>query len=434
MTDPWLEWWKDLTFRLRMMTSTVVLHQLGVLAVVLILAFLLDRILARYKARWLGHPPPIRYRMRTILWSAKYPFFVLVLGNLALAFYRLTGRPAWTLNQLVSLFWFLTGYALLARGALILIPVGDARRLIRWVFLPLLAILGALHLVGLLPVIWSWAEQSAVPLATEEFSLASVAMAIAIVIGFWLVARLAKFVFLSTVLHRTHADAELARSVATFVQFAIVIVGFWFAIVSLGVESSNLTLLISALTVGIGFGLQDVIKNVMGGVILLGEGHVRPAEIFEIAGETGVVQRIGLRSTTVRTWDGSLVIIPNADLIAEKVADLTDVLRIDITVGISCDADPRQGEQLLLQIASDHRNVVDDPAPSVYFTNLGDSTFDLTLYCYVGERSQLVQTKSDLHFAIVETFRQRDVDLPYRQIDLHLRSGPWQKIAAPQDS
>jgi potassium efflux system protein len=80
----------------------------------------------------------------------------------------------------------------------------------------------------------------------------------------------------------------------------------------------------------------------------------------------------------------------------------------------------------------DHR-IVDDPAPTVFFTNLGESTFDLTLYCYVGERSQLVQTKSDLHFAIVETFRERGLEMPYRQLDLHLRSGLWPKLAAPQD-
>ncbi len=434
MTDPWIQWWEDLTQRLHMMTSTVILRQLAVLGGVLLLALILDLILARFKNRWLGYPPPIRYRLRTILWAAKFPIFVLVLGKVAVALYGATGRPTWTLNQLVTLFWFISGYALIAKAVVVLMPTGEARRIIRRVLLPLLAVLGLLHVVGLLSVIWTWADQIIVITAAKEISLADIGLGLAILIGFWLFARGSKFLFLNAVLPRTETDPELANSVAGFVQFAVVILGAWLGISSLGLKFSNLTLLISALTVGIGFGLQDVIKNVMGGVILLGEGHVKPKEVFNIAAETGIVERIGIRSTTLRTWDGSQVVIPNADLISQKVSDLTEVRRIDITVGISCDADPRLGERLLLQIATDHPDIVDDPAPSVYFTNLGESTFDLTLYCYVGDRSRLVSAKSDLHFAIVETFREHDLDMPYRQIDLHLRSAPWQGAISPPEA
>jgi small-conductance mechanosensitive channel len=410
-----------------MMTSAVILRQLIIFGAVLLVALILDRILARYKTSWLGQRPASRHRIRAILWSAKFPFFALVLGKLAVAIYSTTGWPAWTLNQIVTLFWFITGYALLVRAVLILMPAGDARRLIRWVMLPLLAGLGALHLVGLLSVIWTWARQSAITLASIEVSLADLWLALAILVGSWLFARVSRYLFLNAVLPRTRTDLELAHSVAGFVQFLIVVAGVWIAIASLGIRFSNLTLLISALTVGIGFGLQDVIKNVMGGIILLGEGHVKPRDVFRIASETGVVERIGLRSTTVRAFDGSLVIVPNADLIATRVADLTAVRRIDITVGISCDADPREAEQLLLQIAARHPDVADDPAPLVYFTNLGESTFDLALYCFVDDRSKLLPTRSDLLYAIVEAFRDHDLEMPYRQIDLHLRSGPWKE-------
>ena len=166
-------------------------------------------------------------------------------------------------------------------------------------------------------------------------------------------------------------------------------------------------------------------------MILLSEGHVRPSEVFKIGGETGIVERIGIRSTTVRTWDGAQVIVPNADLIAEKVSDLTDVRRLDITVGVSCEADPRLAEQLLLGIAAAHPDVREEPAPSVYFVNLGESTFDFTLYCYVDDRSQIVRVKSDLHYTIVETFRQQGLEMPYRQIDVHLRSGSWAQTKPP---
>jgi small-conductance mechanosensitive channel len=431
MTNPWTQWWEDLALHLRLMTSTVVMRQLTVLGVVLLVALILDRILAHYKARWLGDSSPGNHSLRAVLWSAKFPIFVLVLGKLALALYTTTGWPNWTLGQFVSLFWFITAFAVVAKTVLVLMPAGDARRLIRRVLIPLLAVLGSLHLVGLLSVTWTWANQVALTVASKEISLAELSLALGIAAGSWLFARVGRFVFLNSVLPRTGTDPELAHSVAGFVQFAIIVLGAWIAISTVGVEFSNLTLLISALTVGIGFGLQDVIKNVMGGIILLGEGHVKPREVFQIGDATGIVERIGIRSTTVRTWNGSLVIVPNSDLIASEVSDLTGVRRIDISVGVSCDADPRQVERLLLQIAADHPDVVGDPAPSVYFENLGESTFDFVLYCYVADRTKLVRTRSDLLYAVVETFREHHLEMPYRQLDVHLRSGPWPQAVPP---
>jgi small-conductance mechanosensitive channel len=164
-----------------------------------------------------------------------------------------------------------------------------------------------------------------------------------------------------------------------------------------------------------------VIKNFMGGIILLGEGHVRPNEVFEIGDESGIVERIGLRSTTIRTWDGSQIIVPNADLITEKVSDLTESCRIEIKVGVSVAADPRQVESLLAETAASHPLVVDDPQPSVIFDDFGESTYDFGLYCYVARREDVVSTRSDLRYAIVETFDQHGIEMPFRQLDVHLR-------------
>ena len=426
MTNPWLEWWEETTSQWITLNPTAVLRQLAVLGVALAVALVLDRILERQRSRWLGEPPQ-RRRIRTILWAAKFPLLALLLGKLALSIYSITGRPTYILGQMVNLFWFVSLYALVAKAVVVLLPASDARRVIRKVLLPLLAIVGILGFVGLLPVLWTWAGQPVVSLAWGQITVASIGLALGIALAFWLAARGGRALFLSAVLPRTETDPELAQSLASFVQFAIIVVGLWIALSTVGVEFSNLTLLIGALTVGIGFGLQDVIKNVMGGVILLSEGHVRPSDVLRIGGETGVVERIGLRSTTIRTWDGAQVIVPNADLIAEKVSELTDSRRVAITVGVSCDADPRLAERLLLEIANAHTDVLDDPSPSVFFSSLGESTFDFVLYCWVVDRSEVPRTTSDLHFAVVETFGQHDLELSYRQLDLHLRSGPWRQ-------
>jgi small-conductance mechanosensitive channel len=422
MTNPWLEWWEEVQFQWMRLNSTVALRQLIVLGAALTMALLVDRLLERYRARWLGDEPE-QHRIRTLIWAIKYPVLALLFGYLALSIYSTTGWPTYTLQKLVSFFWFIVLYALLAKGVVILMPSCDARRIIRRVLLPLLALAGLFHVSGLLAVLWSWAARPVFTLAASEVTLANVGLALGIAAAFWLAARGGKTVFLRWVLPRTKTDPNLAHSVASFVQFAIVVVGLWIAVMTLGLELSNLTLLLSALTVGIGFGLQDVIKNVMGGMILLGEGHVRPNEVFEIGDATGYVEQIGLRSTTLRAWDGSLVIIPNADLIADKVTELTDTRRVEVRVGVSCEADPRLAERLLLEIASGHPEVVQDPPPTVFFTNLGESTYDFVLYCYVDDRAKIIPTQSDLHYAVVETFGQEGLEMPYRQLDVHVRSG-----------
>lgn len=421
MTNPLLEWWQGLTAQWLTQDPVAVLRQFVALCLALALALLVDRLLERYRARWLGGSPEVP-RLRAILWAVKFPALALLFGYLALALFAAAGWPADVLRRLVTLFWFFAAYALAAKAAMILLSPDYARRIKRRVLVPLLVVLCLLHLTGLLARFWAWASEPIITFASGSISVASIASALAIAAAFWVAARVGKALFLRRILPRTRTDPKLAYSVATFIQFAIIIVGLWIALISIGLELSNLALLITALTVGIGFGLQDVIKNIMGGMILLGEGHVRPDEVFQIGDDSGRVEQIGLRSTIMRGWDGSLIIIPNADLIADKVTELTDARRVEINVGVSCDADPRLAERLLLEVARAHPDVVDEPPPSVLFTNLGESTFDFTLYCYVERRAKVGPTQSDLHFAVVETFRRHNLEMPYRQLDVHLRS------------
>jgi small-conductance mechanosensitive channel len=349
---------------------------------------------------------------------------VLLLGYGVMFLYAVTGRPALLLRQLVTLFWFIAGYTAAEKAAGVLMPPSGARKLTRWVLLPLLAILGLLHLSGLLSVLWTWSRYRVITLSEERIPLTNLWIALVIAAGFWFAAYVGKTLFLKTLLPRTKTDRNLASSAANFVYFIIVIVGLFVAVSSLGVEFSSLALLVTALTVGIGFGLQDVVQNFMGGMILLVEGYVRPNDVFSIGGETGVVERIDLRSTTVRTWAGAQVIIPNSYLITEKVSDLTGVRRVDVEVSVSNQADPRLVERLLVGCAAAHASVISDPAPSVLFDELGETGFRFTLYCHVAGRALVANAQSDLRYAIVEALRSNGVEMPYPRRDLHLRSGP----------
>jgi small-conductance mechanosensitive channel len=416
MLDPWIEWWEQTQLRFGLITVRSMQVQLMALALALLAAFVLDRLLERNRERWVGDS-----RLRAILWATKFPLLALVYGYVVLAIFSATGRASYTLGQLVSLFWYIAAYTALARAVSLALPHGQSQRLIRRLLMPALAALSILHILGLLQVLHEWAGQWVIGVGTSSIDGASVALATAILLLFWLVARLSRGLLLYAMLPRTQTDPQLARSASDFVQFAVIIVGLWVALSLLGLELSNLTLVFSALTVGIGFGLQDVIKNVVGGLILLSERHVRPNEVFQISGQTGIVERIGLRSTLLRSWDGTRVIIPNADLIIEKISDLSNVRRVEIKVGVSTEADPRRVERLLLDLAASHPDVVAEPAPTVLFQSFGESTHDFVLYCFVSDRAQVVPTASALRYALVDAFDKHQIDMPYPQLSVHVR-------------
>jgi potassium-dependent mechanosensitive channel len=416
MSNPWLEWWEQTQLRFGLITVRSMQVQLVALALALMAALVLDRLLERNRERWVGDS-----RLRAIIWAAKFPLLALGYGYVVLTIFSATGRASYTLGQLVSLFWYITAYTLLARAVSLAMPRGQSQRFIHRVLMPALAVLSILHILGLLEVLHDWASQWVISVGTSSVDGASLAVAIGALILFWLVARLSRGLLLYAMLPRTETDPQLARSASDFVQFAVIIAGLWIALSLLGLELSNLTLVVSALTVGIGFGLQDVIKNLVGGLILLSERHVRPNEVFQISGQMGIVERIGLRSTLLRCMDGTRVIIPNADLIVEKISDLSNVRRVEIKVGVSTEADPRRVERLLLDLAESYPDVVAEPAPSVLFQSFGESTHDFVLYCFVSDRAQVVPTASALRYALVEAFDKHQIDMPYPQLSVHVR-------------
>jgi len=411
MSNPLTEWWEQMQLRFGLISVRSIQVQLLALGVVLFAAFVLDRLLERGRGRWVGEN-----HLRAILWAAKFPLLALVCGYVALAIFSATGRNSYTLGRLVSLFWYIAAYLLLARAVTLVMPAGQSRRLIRRVLLPALGVLSILHVLGLLEVLSQWT----IHLGTFSISGASLATAIGTFLLFWLVARLSRGLLIDALLPRTQTDPQLARSAASFVQFAIIVVGMWVALSLLGLELSNLTLVVSALSVGIGFGLQEVIKNLISGLILLSERQVRPNDVFQISGQSGIVERIGLRSTRLRCWDGARVIIPNADLIVEKISNLSEARRVEIKVGVSTEADPRRVERLLLELAAAHPDVTADPAPTVLFQNFGESSHDFVLYCHVSERAQVLPTASALRYAVVESFDQHQIDMPRPQLGVHL--------------
>ena len=241
---------------------------------------------------------------------------------------------------------------------------------------------------------------------------ASVGDLLAFVVSVWVavvVARLTRFVLQEDVFPRVRMAKGLPVALSGVVQFAIVLVGLSLALRALGVDFTRLTILLGALGVGVGFGLQDVVSNVAAGLILLLERSVRIGDAVRIGDIEGEVQAMRARSSTIRTWAGAEVIVPNADLISEKVTNLTLTdrrIRVEIPVGVPHGTDSERVSRLLVDVARAHPNVLKVPPPTVLFQSLGDSALQVELRCWAEDLDVFLIVRSEVtagvHRALAE--------------------------------
>ncbi len=218
-------------------------------------------------------------------------------------------------------------------------------------------------------------------------------------------------------------DRGIADSVKTLLHYSLITVGFFIALSLAGFELSNLAILAGAFGVGIGFGLQNIVNNFVSGLILLFERPVRAGDAVVLAGETGVVQRIGLRSTTIRTVDRSEVIVPNSQLIAEPVTNWTlsnRVVRAVLPVGVAYGSNLKLARETLLAVARQHEGVLADPAPQAVVVGLGASSIDLELRVFLSDIDLKPQVPSELLVEVVAAFAAAGLNIPFPQLDVHL--------------
>ncbi len=214
-------------------------------------------------------------------------------------------------------------------------------------------------------------------------------------------------------------------SIGRLAHYGLVFVGFVLALLVLGFDFTKLTILLSALGIGIGFGLQAVVNNFISGFILLFERPVRVGDYIEFGGNWSEIKKIGLRSTNVQTFDHADVIIPNADLITNQVTNWTltnRLVRIHIPVGVVYGSDVSLVMETLMKCAAANPKVAETPAPHVLFMRIGDSSLDFELRVWALDADEMLFAKSELHQEIDRSFREAKIKIAFPQRDLHLRS------------
>ena len=229
------------------------------------------------------------------------------------------------------------------------------------------------------------------------------------------------------VLARTHLNPDLQYALSRFAGYCFITIGFFIALKIVRLDLSALAVVIGALGVGIGFGLQNIVSNFVSGLIILGERPIAIGHRIEVGGVAGQVTKINLRSTTVVTNDNITIIVPNSDFITQAVTNWSygdPKVRLRLPVGVAYGSDVEKLQQLLLEVAAEHPAVLKEPVSAVRFLGFGDSSLNFELAVWTIEMAQSpMRFRSDLFFAIERKLREHRIEIPFPQRDLHLRSG-----------
>ena len=244
-----------------------------------------------------------------------------------------------------------------------------------------------------------------------------------LIVGYAL-ANLLAFALRKLLLSRFPRQRGLPFTISKITYYVLLVLVFLAALANAGLELSKFTLITGALGVGVGFGLQNIVNNFASGLILLFERPIRVGDIVETKGLAGIVKRIGARSSTIQTGEDAEVIVPNSNLVSNEVINwtLSSVRRrVAIPVGVAYGTEPERVLALLIEVAAAHSEVTRNPKPEAYFVGFGDSAlnFELRFWTYQEDWFRL---KSDVTVCLAKALREANIEVPFPQRDLHIRS------------
>ncbi len=278
---------------------------------------------------------------------------------------------------------------------------------------------------------WEWLKAA---LATPAFYLGespvtfgSILYVILAFIGLVLVSGWIRKLLVQRVLKSRGVDIGVRQAIGTLVRYSILLIGGMVIIQSTGIDLTTLNVLAGAVGLGVGFGLQTIANNFISGLIILFERPIKVGDRIVVGEVAGDVTKISPRATTVVTNDNIAVIVPNADFISNLVTNwsYTDRnVRFNIPVGVSYGSDPEKVRQCLVDVAMAHPGVLRSPVPETLLVEFGDSSLNFLLRVWTHDyinRPLILQ--SELNYAIFKAFRDRGIEIPFPQRDLHIRSG-----------
>ncbi|PTM07002.1 MAG: hypothetical protein DA407_10950 [Bacteroidetes bacterium] len=260
------------------------------------------------------------------------------------------------------------------------------------------------------------------------FTIGSIAAFLLILISSFIITKIISFTLDEgeNTLKFLHLPKGIPRAISVVLRYLILAFGVVFALSSLGLDLSEFNLMAGALGLGIGFGLQNVISNFVSGLILIFERPILPGDTVEVNNLMGTVNKIGVRSSKVSTFDGADVIVPNNNLVSNDLINWTlssSLKRTEILIGTSYDSNPNQVLEILLECANNYPELVKDPMPQALFSDFGDNSLNFRLRFWT-HFSLSLQAKSDISIAIYNKFKEHNIEIPFPQQDVYIKDFP----------
>ena len=268
--------------------------------------------------------------------------------------------------------------------------------------------------------------------SSRRLTLAGLFYGFAIIFGMFILSKYSQYVISRQVLQEFQIERHTQFILLRILHFSLITIGFLITFNTLGISLTSIALIFGGLSIGIGFGLQNMVSNLISGFILIFERPIKIGDLVEIMDINifGRVSSINLRSTVIIAVDEKEIIVPNSQLITEPVHNLTHYnnrFRVSIKASVSFRSDPELVKEALLEVAHAHPDVIKEPTPEmenvthpfVRFTNFGEFSLDFELLAWIPDTFDRFEVTSDLHFMIWDKFKEYDIEIPFPQRDVH---------------
>lgn len=370
----------------------------------------------------------VRLRVRKLA-ELVGPFVALVLVWAALAGLSAAGQPSGLVRVAGSL---ITAWVVIRLAASLIRDSSLTRLLAAIVWT-----VAALAIVGWLQPFLAVLDAAAFSIGDLRLSVLGLIYGLAL-LGFLLWASAALARLIESQIGRIDGVTPAARVlVGKVLRISFITVAMLVALTSVGIDFTAVAVFSGAVGVGIGFGLQKVVSNLISGIILLLDRSIKPGDVIEVGDAYGWIEKLGARYVAIVTRDGKEYLIPNEDLITQQVINWSysdRAVRLKIGVGVSYQSDIRKALDLMMQAATESSRVLEQPPPATRVMAFGDSSVDLELRIWVTDPEHgVVNVASDIRLRIWDLFHQNDIKFPFPQRDLHIVSAEGlEKVLAAQ--